>query len=137
MNQIKEKKLKKLQNVKKSSQSHDLDYVMVTCHESLVWKSVLLLAYLFYITVILSFLKSERERTVTVPWTFSTISSKALLRSTWTFLGVLDRLGSGTVNGMQRSYWTRQTVWNVCKITLTFEFQKRKKDCTKYRHFWG
>ncbi len=49
----------------------------------------------------------------------------------WPFLTVPQtvRTGerSGTLNGMQRSYFTRQTVWNVCKITFTFTFQKRKK----------
>ena len=34
-----------------------------------------------YFTVFLSFLTRERDRTVNVPWPFSTIRSKALLRS--------------------------------------------------------
>jgi hypothetical protein len=45
----------------------------------LVRKSVLLLDYLFY-SVILSFLKRDSERTVTVPRMIPTIRSKELLR---------------------------------------------------------
>ena len=44
---------------------------------------------------------------------------------------------SGTLNGMQRSYCTRQTVWNVCKITFTVRSRSKNERNTvvKYSNF--
>jgi hypothetical protein len=82
-------------------------YCMSKIHILILWKIY---------TVILSFLKRERERTVNVPWTFSTIRPKAILchdskvpRRSWPFT-VPDRSPSLTVHRPWALPWPYLTV---------------------------